>query len=59
MKRTNIYLTDSQIDRLAKHSERSGMSVAELVRRAVDIWLGREAGKDAWLEDEAKKEKKG
>jgi predicted DNA-binding protein len=46
MKRTNIYLTDSQIARLARLSERTGLSVAELVRRAVDALLVREAGKE-------------
>jgi Arc/MetJ-type ribon-helix-helix transcriptional regulator len=46
MKRTNIYLTDRQITGLTKLSERSGLSVAELVRRAVDALLEREAGKE-------------
>lgn len=34
--RTQITLTEEQYDRLRRESERSGLSLAELVRRAVD-----------------------
>ena len=39
MKRTNIYLTEQQVKRLQARSEREGLSIAELVRRAVDTYL--------------------
>lgn len=34
--RTQITLTDKQYERLLTESERSGLSIAELVRRALD-----------------------
>lgn len=34
--RTQITLTDAQYERLKRESEQSGLSMAELVRRAVD-----------------------
>ena len=39
MKRTNIHLAEPQIQRLLKLSKATGLSVAELVRRAVDEYL--------------------
>ena len=39
MKRTNLYLTEKQVERLKQRSEREGLSLAELVRRAVDAYL--------------------
>ncbi len=39
MKRTNIHLTDKQRDRLKEQSIKSGLTVAELIRRAVDKYL--------------------
>lgn len=39
MERVNFHLTMQQIDRLRKLSEREGLSVAELIRRAVDAYL--------------------
>ena len=39
MKRTNLHLTDLQIKSLRKLSEKTGLTVAELVRRAVDEFL--------------------
>ena len=39
MKRTNLYLTEKQIERLKHRSEREGLSLAELIRRAVDAFL--------------------
>ena len=37
MKRTNLYLTERQMERLKQRSEDEGLSLAELVRRAVDV----------------------
>ena len=39
MKRTNFYLTSAQMERLKQRSESEGLSLAELVRRAVDVFL--------------------
>lgn len=43
--RTNIYLTKPQLERLRALASESGLSVAELVRRAVDDYLKREGKK--------------
>jgi len=40
MKRVNFHLTDRQIKALQQESKRTGLSVAELIRRAVDAFLG-------------------
>jgi hypothetical protein len=39
MKRTNLHLTDFQIKSLRKLSKKTGLTLAELVRRAVDQFL--------------------
>ena len=39
MKRTNIHLTDDQIKDLKRESKQTGLTVAELVRRAIDRFL--------------------
>jgi hypothetical protein len=39
MKRANFYLTEKQMERLHARSKREGVSVAELIRRAVDAFL--------------------
>ncbi len=39
--RTQITLTDAQYERLRKTSEQTGLSIAELVRRALDEALPR------------------
>ena len=39
MKRINFYLTDKQIDAMKRLSKKTGLSVSELVRRAVDAFL--------------------
>lgn len=41
MKRTNIYLSASQVRLLAELSQRTGLSCAEIVRRALDELLAR------------------
>jgi predicted DNA-binding protein len=42
MIRVNYHLTEGQLKRLKALSERTGLSVAELIRRAVDGMLRRE-----------------
>jgi Arc/MetJ-type ribon-helix-helix transcriptional regulator len=42
MKRVNYHLTEEQIAWLDATSERTGLSVAELIRRAVDAMRERE-----------------
>jgi predicted DNA-binding protein len=44
MKRTNVHLSDAQINRLKRLSDRTGLKVAELIRRAVDQYLRSEKG---------------
>lgn len=39
LKRTNMYFTAPQLESLAKMSAKTGLSIAELVRRAVDRYL--------------------
>jgi predicted DNA-binding protein len=39
MKRTTIWLTDSQVTALAKLSKKTGMKQAELIRRFIDAGL--------------------
>ena len=45
MKRTNIHLTEQQRAKLLKLAHKTGLTVAELVRRAVDAFL-KAAGKE-------------
>ena len=42
MKRINIHLTDKQIAKLKKQSVESGLSVAEFIRRLVDMFFDAE-----------------
>jgi hypothetical protein len=44
MKRVNFHLTDDQIEWLRAESKRTGLSTAELIRRAVDVMRRREEG---------------
>lgn len=44
--RTNVYLTDEQRNALTKLSDETGAPVAELVRRAIDLYLEKQKGKD-------------
>lgn len=39
MKRTNIYLTEIQMKKLEQLCKKTGLSMAELVRRAIDEYL--------------------
>ncbi len=42
MKRTNLYLSVVQLAKLDKLSRKVGLSVSELVRRAIDNYLAQE-----------------
>ena len=39
MKRVNYHLTEEEIDRLQSLSGKTGLTVAEIIRRAVDEYL--------------------
>jgi len=39
MRRVNYHLTEKQIESLQRVSRETGLSVAELIRRAIDEWL--------------------
>jgi hypothetical protein len=39
MKRTNVYLSDKQVERLRTRAHTDGVAIAELIRRAVDVFL--------------------
>lgn len=39
MKRTNIYITDKQLERLRGQAEQEGVAMAEVIRRAIDAYL--------------------
>ncbi len=39
MKRTNVYVTDKQLERLRVRAEHEGVAMAELIRRAIDAFL--------------------
>jgi hypothetical protein len=42
MKRTNVYLAESQLERFRVRSEREGVAIAELIRWAIDAFLARD-----------------
>ena len=46
LKRTNIYLSEIQVNKLQQLAVNTGLSVAELIRRAVDIFLKAEGVTD-------------
>ena len=39
MKRVNYHLTELQIEKLKKLSKQTGLSIAELIRRAIDEYI--------------------
>jgi len=39
MKRVNIHITNQQIVRLKNLADKTGLKVAELIRRAIDVYL--------------------
>ncbi len=40
MKRTQIQLTEEQTERLDQVAREEGVSRSEVIRRAIDLWLG-------------------
>jgi predicted DNA-binding protein len=45
MKRTALFLKSEQIQKLTALSEKTGAPVAELIRRAIDLYLRKEGSK--------------
>jgi predicted DNA-binding protein len=45
-KRTNIYLRPDQMKRLEALRKKSGATMAEQIRRAIDAWLDKEEKKE-------------
>ncbi len=39
MRRTNVYLTAKQVERLHLRASQEGIAIAELIRRAIDTYL--------------------
>jgi hypothetical protein len=39
MKRTNVYLTEKQLQRLRNQADKERVAVAEIIRRAVEVYL--------------------
>ena len=39
MRRTNVYLTEKQVERLHLRASQEGVAIAELIRRALDVYL--------------------
>ena len=42
MKRTTVWLADAQVKKLAELSKRTGLKVAELIRRYIDEGLSKQ-----------------
>ena len=54
MKRVNYHLAEEQIKRLQGLGEKTGLSVAEIIRRAVDEYLDRKERKNMKKEEKKK-----
>ena len=52
MKRVNYHLTEAEITRLQALSNKTGLSVAEIIRRAIDEYLDRKERKNMKKEGE-------
>jgi 16S rRNA U516 pseudouridylate synthase RsuA-like enzyme len=60
MRRVNWTITEIQHKELKKLSQLTGLSISELVRRAIDKYIGLMGeGSESWLNEEKEKEKKG
>ena len=45
MKRIDLYITETQMDKLKLSSVKTGLSVAEIVRRILDAWIESQGNK--------------
>lgn len=45
MKRINVHLTEKEIQDLRTLAKKSGLTVSEIIRRAIDLFLGKERRK--------------
>ncbi len=45
MRRVNYHLTEGQIERLQRLAQKTGLSVAEIIRRAVDDYLDKKTNR--------------
>jgi predicted DNA-binding protein len=54
MKRVNYHLTEAEITRLQALSKKTGLSVAEIIRRAIDEYLDRKERKNMKKEETKK-----
>jgi predicted DNA-binding protein len=48
MKRTQLHLAIDQIERLKAIAERKGVSMAEIIRRAIEAYLAAEERRERW-----------
>lgn len=51
MRRTQIYLEESQHRELAQRARVGGVTLSELIRRAIDAELSRPPDGDAWRQE--------
>ena len=58
MKKYNLYLSEQQINTLILLSEQKGLSVSEIIRRALDEYIEKESNKKQVLAVNQKNEKK-
>lgn len=58
MKKYNLYLSEQQINTLILLSEQKGLSVSEIIRRALDEYIEKESNKNQVLVVNQKNEKK-
>ena len=57
MKKYNLYLSEQQINALALLSEEKGLSVSEIIRRALDEYIEKESNKNQLLSANQKNKK--
>jgi len=57
MKKYNLYLSEQQINALVLLSEQKGLSVSEIIRRALDEYIEKESNKNQLLSVNQKNKK--
>jgi len=57
MKKYNLYLSEQQINALALLSEEKGLSVSEIIRRALDEYIEKESNKNQIISASQKNKK--